>query len=222
MDQGIRDLLLVVLGGLLATLSPGIADAIARRRRKAAFGQVLSTELHELRFLLALILIRVHVKFRSMNQESVDLIRPILLAYKGHPDDESALDAAKKLLGQGDAAFIDIQNSLGGATGTALWPLPYHAPYLESHLDDLALLPVEMQRALLGVLTEVGLFNEQVAYVQKASDRTLESGLSQESYAANDKNLEASQKKLVTRASQLIRGINRVLDHQGKLGEVTQ
>ena len=48
MDEGIRDLLLVVLGGLLATLSPGIVDAIARRRRKAACGQVLSTELHEL------------------------------------------------------------------------------------------------------------------------------------------------------------------------------
>lgn len=217
MDDGIRDLLLVVLGGLLATLSPGIVDAIARRRRKAAFGQVLSTELHELRLITALILIRVHVKFRSMNQESVDLIRPILLGYKGHTDDASALDAAKKLLGQGDAAFMGIQNSLGGAAGTALWPLPSHAPYLESHLDDLALMPVEMQRALLGVLTEVALFNEQVAYVQKASDRTFETGMSPESYAANDTNLKASQLKLVTRASQLIRGINRVLDHEGNL-----
>jgi hypothetical protein len=217
MDQGVRELLLVILGGLLATLNPGIVDYIARKRRKKAFAQVLSTELHELRLILALILIRVHVKFHSMNQESVDLMRPILLAYKGHVDDAAALDATKKLLGKGDAAFIAIHNAPGGPTGTALWPLPYHAPYLESHLDDLALLPVELQRALLGVVTEIGLFNEQVAYVQKASDRTFDSSLSKETYSANDANLKAGQEKLITRASQLIRAINRVLDHQGKL-----
>ena len=218
MDEGLQQLLLVLLGGLLATLSPGIVDYIARRKRKHAFGQVLSTELHELRLLLALVLIRVHVKFRSMNQEALDLIRPVLLAYKGHTDDEAAMAAAKTLLAKGDATFIAIHNAPGGtAAGRALWPLPYHAPYLESHLDDLALLPVDVQRSLLGVVTEIGLFNEQVAYVQKASDRTFESGLSAESYAANDTNLEAGQKKLVTRASQLIRSINRVLDHQGHL-----
>ncbi|HXM38263.1 MAG TPA: hypothetical protein VN908_06340 [Gemmatimonadales bacterium] len=214
MDEGLQQLLLVLLGGLLATLSPGIVDAIARKKRRVEFRQVVSTELHELRFLLALILIRVHGKLHTMNQEAVDLIRPILLEYKGHADDVALLDATKKLLGKGDASFIALHNAPAGSV-TGLWPLPYHAPYLDGHLNELALLPVEMQRSLLRVLAEVSLFNEQVAFVQKATDRTFDSSLSRENYLANDANLKSGTEKLATRASELIRAINRVLDRQG-------
>lgn len=205
-----EDLLLVLLGALLATLSPAVVDTIGRRRRRRDFVAVLTTELAELRFVIATVLLLVQSKRHAMDQATVDLIKPIYLDYRGHADDQPLLDTNRKLLAQGDAAFIVLHN-LPTKPPTGLWPLAYQAPFLQAHLSDLTLLPVEQQRALLQVLRELQLFSDQVGLVQKATDRTFDSSLSPASYAANESNLEKGTANLATRCAQLVRATNRFL-----------
>lgn len=207
--EAIENVLLIVLGGLLATLSPAAVDAIARRRRGAQILAILATELNELRFLITSVFLLVKSKLHTMDQAAIDLIKPIFLTYEGDPDDVELLDASKQLLAEGDAAFIAIHNT---TPSSGVWPLPYDAPVLQGHIGDLALLPISTQRSLLRVLRELHLFNEQVGVVQKATDRTFDSSLSPENYAANDANLASGTAKLATRASELIRAINRFFE----------
>jgi len=213
----IDDVILVVLGWLLGTLSPGISDAIGRARRRRAIRRVLATELHELRFMLALVLERMRSKLRTMDQAVLNLVRPILLAYRDNTEDVAILEAAKKLLEKGDAVYIALHNAPSPAgEGSWLLPVPYDAPFLKSRLEDLSLFPPATQQRLLRIVGELHLFNEQVAIVRQAHDRTFDTSLTGENYAANEKNLTIGTEKLAVRAEALIRAINRVLGPDGR------
>jgi len=213
-----NDVVLVVLGWLLGTLSPGIAESIGRAKRRRAILRVLATELHELRFKLALVLTRVRSKLRTMDQAMLDVVRPIVLGYgRDSEDDAGFMDATKKLLDKGDAAFIAVHNAPRPSEQTALFPVPYDAPFLKSRLEDLALFPARTQQRLLRIVGELDLFNGQVSFVRQAHDRTFDSSLSPENFAANASNLASGTAKLATRAEALIRAVNQVLAPDGKL-----
>src|SRR5712691_10618731 len=90
----------------------GVSDAIGRHRQRVSLMVAFATELHELRFLLALVLLQVHSKLRTLDQGVLDLMRPIFLGYEERDGDDAALLAAtKQLLARGDAAFIAIHNA---------------------------------------------------------------------------------------------------------------
>lgn len=137
--------------------------------------------------------------------------------YQDATDDAPLLDATKAFLARGDAAFITAHNAMPLGSGTGLWPLPYNAPFLTSHLDDLGLFAPSKQRTLFRILEELHLFNEQVAVVRQATERTFDSSLSKENYAVNDANLKAGTEKLATRASLMIAATDRFLDSKGNV-----
>jgi hypothetical protein len=193
-----------------------IGKKVSRRRDRHEVLESIATELHELRFVLAGVLVLAHSKRHTMNQPVVDLIRPVMLAYKGNDGDRAMVEATSKLLAQGDAAFIAAHNTRPIDPAKAYYPVPYSTPVLASHIGQLTLFPVAVQKHLLRVSQELQLYNEQVAIVRAAHDRTFDTSLSAANYAANEQNLKTGTDKLATRAAQLVEAINEVVDSSGK------
>jgi len=206
-------LLLVVLGWLLGTLSPSVVAAIARPTRRRELAQVIAAELQDLRLRAAMILVKMRGRVGHMDQAVLDLVRPIMLAESDDPGDRAYGEATRKLLERGDAVYIAAQNQLSKSS-VGPYPIPYEAPFLAAHLADLSVFPNRDQAAFLRVWTELKMFNEKIAYVQRCHDRTFDN-LSEENHELNRANLEAGLGHLGDRAEMLIKAINRVVGPSG-------
>lgn len=75
--------LFLLLGWLLATLSPIIADAIRRRRESKAIKAGLLTELQELKFRMAIVNYHIEMKYGKVDRSYLEWLRPIVAAYTG-------------------------------------------------------------------------------------------------------------------------------------------
>jgi len=207
----------IPIADVLRVAAGWIERKLGLRRQRAEILEAVGAELRELRFLLALVVSLIHTKLRTMNQSALDLIRPVILKYRGDAGDQAYLEATKALLAKGDAAFIAIHNATPINPGKALYPVPYAAQVLTGHLGELGRLPESTRAPLLRIARELELYNEQVAQVRTAHDRTFDSSLSAVNYAANEANLKAGTEKLAMRAARLIEAINEVVDPHGRL-----
>jgi hypothetical protein len=218
MIQDFRDVLLLILGWLLGTLSPGIGRAILRSRRRAELLRGLNYECSELRFTLANALFSTRRSLREIDQPTLDLVKPILLNYAG-TEEAKLVAAAQQLFNQPDASVIQWANDertekkdpFGRPLGQ--WPAPYSLPLLSTHIGELDLLPVNQQEAFLRVGAELRLFNEQVDYVRMLHERTFTT--SGPNHQLNDSNLIVARRNLGTREDILIRAINRTVPANG-------
>jgi hypothetical protein len=207
------DVFVLILGWLLGALSPGLAAAIERPKQRTELIVAVARELHEIRYLLAHVLVLLRSKLKTMDQATLDLIKPLLLEYKGDEQDTEHLEATEKLLAAGDAAYIALHNA-GSPTGRASYPVRYSTPLLDANAHRFGLFRLVTQQRLFRVLTELQLFNQQVEIVQRAHDRTFNS-MSPENYAANNNNLVQGTVNLAVRATFLIRAINALVNSDG-------
>ena len=207
------DILFVLLGWLLGTLTPGIIEAIKRPKHKAEVLSAVKSELRELRYKVAIVVHRMRVATGTLNQQALDLIRPVILTHEGPEEDHQLAEGFRKLLALGDAKYIALHNA--GESGTSSpYPVPYAAPYLHSHLGEVAIFGQSTQEALLRVDAELHLFNEQVSYVRACHDRTFQT-MSHENFQANQGNLDTAHVKLAARAETLVWALTRAMDCAG-------
>jgi hypothetical protein len=206
--KDLDDILLVILGWLLGTLSPGIVRTIflGYRRRELLVG--LTNEFTELRFTLAAALYGSRSELREMDEETLRLIKPIILTYEGE-DDRKLVDMFRRLTTQTDEIVVRSMNERATTT-SGQWPMPYDLPLVEAHLPEMTTLPIRRQEQIGRVRAELKLFNEQVAYVRHLIDRTFE--VTGTNHAINDLNLQIAKRNLAVRSEALIRTISRFLE----------
>src|SRR5438046_1190211 len=124
--ERLADILLVLLGWLLGTLTPGVTEAIRRPKWRAELFAALRSELSELRYKLALVAHNMRGRTGTMSRESLSLIRPIILGYGGTPEDAEFQSAFKRLMSGGDDAYIALHNSRKGQGSP--YPVRYETP----------------------------------------------------------------------------------------------
>lgn len=207
-------MLLLFLGWLLGTLSPGIGRAILRRRRRYELLRGLTYECYELRFTVANVLLVTRAESLELDQPTIDLVKPILLGYQG-PDDARLTDAMRTLFSRGDAEVMRLYSDERGLKkdqfGRKLvsWPMAYALPLLSSHIGELDLLSFDQQGRFLRVDVELKLFNEQVQYVRALLDRTFTAtGLN---HQLTETNLSIARRHFATRCDALLGSLNRAL-----------
>lgn len=212
-----KDVLLLVLGWALGTLSPGIGRAIQRRERRAELLQGLRHECEQLRFTLANALFSTRRNLCEFTQATLDIVKPIIVGYSGNlAGDISLVSAANELFKESDENVIRWANDMGSQRRDQLnrplgeWPVPYELPLLRASFGELDLLTVEQQRALFRVNYELGLFNEQVAYVRQLHDRTFTTAGA--NHTLNNSNLLAARGVFGNREAEFIGALSHALD----------
>jgi hypothetical protein len=213
-SETVSTVLGVVLGWFLGIFSKPLTDWVERKRRRTELISVIATELHELRFIVTLVWVDLLGRFRTMDQRTLDIVKPILLDFQASGDDRIIVEGTRKLLESGDEVYIAGIN-LPKPRSTP-FPVTYEAAFLSSHLEDLGLFPLWQQQRLLRVTAELRLFNQQVDIVQRAFERTFLQGVNEITGKAITANLEEGYNKEMVRAEYLVRAIDAVLDSSGK------
>jgi hypothetical protein len=203
----LNDILLLFLGWLLGTLSPGIGRAILSGYRRRELLHGLSQECIELRFTLAVALFGSRSELREMDVRTLQLIKPILVNYEG-ADDRELVEIFRQLTSDSDDQVATSMNERPRQF-SGQWPMPYDLPLLDAHLGELTLLPIARQEQLMRVRAELNLFNEQVAYVRHLVDRSFE--VTGPNHAITLANLEIAKRNLAVRSEALIRTFSRFL-----------
>jgi hypothetical protein len=217
-----RDLLLLLLGWLLGVLSPTIERAILRRRRRDELLRGLAHECHELRFTLANALFSTRRSMRELDQGTVDLVKPILLAYTGESDSE-LVEGARELFATPAADLLSAVNNPSSQRRDLVgrpfvqWPSPYTLPLLEEWLRELDLFVLVHQERLLRVSRELQLFNEQVAYVRHLIDRSY--SVTGENHRLNEQSSIIARRNLGHREERLVRAIDQFIASDGTIRE---
>jgi len=214
MFQDYKDVLLVILGWLFGTLSPGIGRAILRRKRRDELLRGLTFECNELRFTAANVLWTSRRELCEIDQATLLLVRSIFASYEGI-EDRKLVEALRELFKSDDAALIQLSNgernrkqdSSGLPIGS--WPVAYSLPLLASHIAELDLLSHEQQERFLRVDSELKLFNGQVQDVRAWLDRTFTA--TGPNHQIVQSNLLIARRSFALRCELLIRSLNRVL-----------
>src|SRR5437867_12957843 len=113
MDR-VTDILFVLLGWLLGTLTPGVAEAIRRPKRRDEIFAALRSEFVEIRYKLALVADNMRARTGTMSPGSLALVCPIIMGYKGNSTDAALRESVTKLLSQGEVAYIALHNARKG------------------------------------------------------------------------------------------------------------
>ena len=205
-----NQILLIILGWLLGTLSPGVVEAISRNKRKAEVLRCVRAELHDLRYKAALVAHQLRVKTGTLARESLATSKRLIM-HEGLPGDDGVASAAMRaaLEQLGDDAYIANHNR-EGPKKPGFWPVPYEAPFLNVSLSHIALFTPTMQSALLRVRSELHLFNHQVEFIKLLTERTF--SLTGDNYQINQGNLNGATTTLITRADFLIQAIDALGD----------
>ncbi len=151
-----NDILLLILGWLLGTLSPSVGRAILRGDRRRELVRALSRECLELRFTLAAALYGSRSELREMDEKTLQLIKPILHTYDG-ADDRALVEAFRKLTAEKDEHVVTLMNERP-TRASAQWPMPYDLGLVEAHLGELTQLPMMRQEQLMRIRAELRLW----------------------------------------------------------------
>jgi hypothetical protein len=212
-SQVADSILLVLVGWLLATLNPGIVDAIKRRKRKTELLHAFAVELRELRYKAVLVLWHQRAGTGSLDQSSLAIVKTHVFDHPiadGEPDIAASL---KELLRIGDSPYIAFMNAKGVQENLGAWPALYSLPFVSARATEFTLFDLGSQASLMRVLEELNLYNNQVEYVRDLNNKTFT--LTGDNHGINAANLAKAQRRLADRAEILARAISRLIDPKG-------
>jgi hypothetical protein len=208
------DLVLVGFGWLLGLLSPRLIDAIAKRYRRDEIKRGLREELIELRVRLAMLAARVAMRNGTITRDLVKWQLPIIRDYKGFYSDPKALEMLTKAADMTDAQ-LQAASALLRKEGSSLGLKKFRAPFLEAHLADLHLFPIEVERQARELEARLCLLNEDVDQTWYFFTKTFDTSLDPNNLALIRQNLEDVSTAIGPRAKALADGITRIVDGLG-------
>jgi hypothetical protein len=208
MTDFLRDhesLLMLMLGWFMGLLSPGIVERIRRGYRRGDLMTAVVNELVGLQYTMAIVAWRIRTRNGEVTDEFIDSFLPVLESHHGPDRNERMIEGLResRRLTEQQRATVHLAVRKPNA-GLSL--RQYALPLCVTQQADLAICPLEFQRAVLLVRYHLDLFNQSVPYLQSQFDKTF-TGLSDENFEAIKDNLEYGYRELGERAEIIVKAI---------------
>lgn len=210
MIQTFEKIIFVFLGWLLATLSPIIADAIRRRRETKETKKALLAELSELRYRLAIVVLRIEQDLGRVDRTLLEFVKPVFSAYSGSMRSESIGNFVRTMIDATDdqIAALNAHTKKSSSSGAHLKSYP--APFLENRLKVVPWLPTRVQALMLEIHTQLSVFDAERANTEYYFRLTFSSGQSTENLAVIRMNMNEGYKNVSKVAQVIIQRINEL------------
>jgi hypothetical protein len=164
-------LTLLLIGWTLGFPSALILDWVRRLFRRRELIKVIKTELTDLQYTMALNAYLMRSDGGPLTNAFLDWLEPIATNYRGPAAMPNLPVWIAKLRSASEqdraSVFLALHKSDRG-----LYPKQHAVPFLTAHVTELSILPLAFQAAVLRVKTQLKLFNQHVAFVQKRHDMT--------------------------------------------------
>jgi hypothetical protein len=164
-------LTILLIGWSLGFPAALLLDWIRKLSRRRELKKVIKTEMADLQYTMALNSYLMHREGGALTNAFLDWLEPIARNYHGPATMPGLHASIAQLRGVSEEyrkrAFLVAEKPDRG-----LYPKQHALPFLTAHVADLSVLPMEFQAAVLRVKTQLELFNQHVAFVQKRHDMT--------------------------------------------------
>jgi hypothetical protein len=206
--QPFDGILMLILGWLFGTLSPGISERIRRRYRQQELMSCVVGELSELRVTLALAASTFRERRFANSDEFIDWLIPILHSDQQNPTSKEMADALTSMRSCPESARIQAEKKLQRPE-SQLNVKQYAVPFITAHLAELSTCPLRFQRAVLRIKNSLDLYNQQVSLMSLLFDRTFSAA--PENHQRLLSNLEAGYEQMGKQAELIANEITPVL-----------
>lgn len=173
---------LLILGWLFGLLGPAITRKIEQERNAAIIQKGIATELKELASRLALVSSLITARFGEYTKDHLRWVIRVLESSDENPSYVSLIESFRKQVELEDRDFEAIAAHQRAAENAGLGLKKYQAPYLTAKIGELSLFSEDAQRALLEVITNLQMFNEEVDTARYYFNLTYDESLSSENH----------------------------------------
>lgn len=205
-----ENMLFLLLGWLLATLSPIIADAIRRRRESKEVKGALLAELGELKYRMACATYYVQMRFGNIDRKLLEWLRPIVSAYSGPNPSDGMLKAIDLQLSFADQVLSTLSQADRNTGGGGLTLKKYSVPLLDARLGVLTWLPNNVQVLLLDIRTHLRMLDEEVDQTRYYFQLTFDPKVTGDNRQSVIQNLENGYRQYSDRARIIADGIAKL------------
>lgn len=185
----IEQVVLIVLGWLLALLTTPIVEAIKRRREIRETRSTLLAELNELKYRLAIVAYNIENQYGKLDKDFLKWVYPLVKDYSGPMPAKSMQPVIEKLLASPETELAAAVIA-GRTIGTGLSLKRYPVPFLSSRLQSIAWLPQKIQRLLLEIHTQLGILDAEAETAQYYFRMIFDASLTGDNRAVVKANLE--------------------------------
>jgi hypothetical protein len=178
-----KEISYLVLGWVLGLIGPPIVDTIKSFLRKREITAALRVELEDLQYRLAISSMLLTLRYGHFDKSFLVWISPIVEKYAGNEPNVAIRDLVKRLLTIDDEAELSqaarifhAEEGMGSSLKT------FQAKFLESHLVEIAKLPVSIQRKIHEFRNQLDTLNQEIAKTEGYIKMTFDGSLSAENY----------------------------------------
>ena len=196
-------ILLVLFGWLLGLLAPPIQDRIRQKYRARELRVALMSELKELKVMMAVSSFAMWEYLGPLTDDQLEWSASVFQEYDGpliKPTARQMILHLKELPAARRRELFDQSPQVS----TGPYPKEYGVPFLTAHIGDLSILPVAFQASTLHVKSQLDIFNQHVAFVQKRHDKTFDTGLSEANHQAILSDLSGGYEQLAEIAKRIV------------------
>ena len=166
-------ILYLVLGWLIAILSPGIVERIRRVYRRRDLVRSILSELSSLQYMMAMVAYVMRGKDATLTDEFLDWLAPIVARYDGPEKPKGQEEALAKSREISEQQKREIELYIHGeGRGSAF--KQYTLPFLQSVSNELPICSLDFQRRILHVKGRLDLFNQHTSFLQAQFNKTFE------------------------------------------------
>jgi hypothetical protein len=154
-----KEVLYLLLGWVLGLIGPFIVDSLKSRRRRREISAALRVELEDLQFRLASASFLLLLHHGRLDKGFLNWLYPIV--ERQAPNDRT-LELIKQWSAQDDPNFTRAAQQFRSKEGVGSSLKIYRAQFLETHLGDVANMPIGVQRKIHELRNQLDLLNQEI------------------------------------------------------------
>ena len=200
--------LYIILGWLLALLSPRIIDNTKKLYLKNEIRDALFCELDEIRYTQAFVIYNLLTTTGKADKNILNRIGTVFKAYKGFYKDEEFIDKFNKFLIKDDS---ELDTSLKGQydLNVVLSLKRIYTPFLDT--QTLSIFSPEFQQIAYDIKRRIRMINEEISISFEFNMKTFDSSIIGENHERVKDNVTKSYVSIANMLINLVTSIDRLL-----------
>ena len=177
-----EQILLILFGWLLGLLSPVIIDKIKSAYNKKNYFNALFLELHDLQYRMAVLSFRLGQDYGDLNEKFVSEIKPIVENYQGNEPSKNIIKFLNTLTNSNENERNKLIVHMREKRGRSLSLKTYSPSLIESNINLLSTLPIELQSKIHEFKNHLNIYNQEAVAVNKYIEMSFDSSISNEDH----------------------------------------
>lgn len=177
-----NEFLYILFGWTLGLLSPIITEIIKYKLAEKEIKKAIRSELCDFQYKMASVVFLINQRYGKLSKDLLKWLLPIFKNYKGLYPNTGIVSVIEQLISEREEQLQLINEEGKKESEMGLLVKKYYLSYTESKIVELSIFSEKYQAAILDIVNNLKIFNEDVEYARFFFNKTYESGISPANY----------------------------------------